>query len=204
MPVAGTSLPFSPAYQAVLSSTAPRRPTPADAFKAARRTWLAGERLDMAALALSLGISRPTLYKWCGDREQLLTDVIWSIADVTLDNVIAATGRMRGVNRALEVMARFTAATAASPPFKTYLRNETHNALRLLTTRRGFQDRLVNKIAEFLRSESERSSLTLRADPRLIAYAIVRTTEGFLYNDAVAAIEPRFEDARDIVRLILD
>jgi Tetracyclin repressor-like, C-terminal domain len=76
--------------------------------------------------------------------------------------------------------------------------------VRLLTTRGGFQDRLVNKIAEFLRFESDRSSLTLRADPWLIAYAIVRTTEGFLYNDAVAAVEPRFDDARDIVRLILD
>ena len=158
----------------------------------------------MAALALSLGISRPTLYKWCGDREQLLTDVIWSIADVTLDDVIAATARMRGVNRALAVMTRFTAAISASSAFNTYLRNETHSALRLLTTRRGFQDRLVNKIAEFLRAESERSSLALRADPRLIAYAIVRTTEGFVYNDAVAAVEPRLDDARDIVRLILD
>jgi hypothetical protein len=38
------------------------RPTPLDALGLARRRWLAGERLDMGALAKELGVSRATLY----------------------------------------------------------------------------------------------------------------------------------------------
>jgi AcrR family transcriptional regulator len=156
----------------------------------------------MAALALSLGVSRPTLYKWCGDR--LLTDVIWSVADVTLDDIIAKSARMRGANRVIHVATRFAAAITESPPLNTYIRNETHNALRLLTTRGGFQDRLVDKVAEFLRAEVERGPLELRADARSVAYAIIRVTEGFIYNDAIAAVEPRLTELSDVIRLIVD
>jgi hypothetical protein len=85
-----------------------------------------------------------------------------------------------------------------------YVRNETHAAIRLLTTRGGFQDRFVAKIAAALSDEASRSQLTLKAEPELLAYAIVRVTEGFLYNDAIAAVEPRLEDAAHIIRLILD
>src|SRR5690242_2266002 len=54
------------------------RPTPVDALALARRRWLAGERLDMGALAKELGVSRATLYSWVGSRERLIGEVIWS------------------------------------------------------------------------------------------------------------------------------
>jgi hypothetical protein len=45
---------------------------------------------------------------------------------------------------------------------------------------------------------------TPRVDPDVLAYAIVRIGEAFLYNDAIIALEPNVEQARAVVRLLLD
>ena len=103
----------------------------------------------------------------------------------------------------LAVAERFLRNVTESPAMQAYVRNETHAAIRLITTRGGFQDRLVDKIAAFLVAEVDRSDLRLGADPQLVAYALVRVSEGFLYNDAIAAVEPRLGDAVEIVRLII-
>ena len=74
-------------------ATSPR-PTPLDALRLARRSWLAGERLDMGALAKELGVSRATLYSWVGSRERLIGEVIWSFAEEGLRQATeAAQGR---------------------------------------------------------------------------------------------------------------
>src|SRR5260370_22821614 len=59
--------------------------TALDAFKLARRRFFAGERVDMSSIAAEIGVNRVTLYRWVGTREQLLTEVIWSLAQRTLD-----------------------------------------------------------------------------------------------------------------------
>ncbi len=67
-----------------------RRPTPLDAFRLARRKFLAAERIDMSALAEELGVNRVTLYRWVGSREQLLVEVIWSLGSRNQGEVISA------------------------------------------------------------------------------------------------------------------
>ena len=48
----------------------------ADVVRAARRAFLAGERLDIRALANRLGIARATIYRWYGGRERILGRVL--------------------------------------------------------------------------------------------------------------------------------
>src|SRR3954465_14750206 len=64
-----------------------RRPTPLDAFRLARRKFLAAERIDMSALADELGVNRVTLYRWVGSREQLLVEGVWSLGERTLEKI---------------------------------------------------------------------------------------------------------------------
>src|SRR5437764_15426747 len=61
------------------------RATPLDALRAARRMWLAEQRIDMGRLAAELAISRATLYNWVGDRERLTAEVVWSIAERAIE-----------------------------------------------------------------------------------------------------------------------
>ena len=92
----------SAAYRAALAlgrGHSPPTPSPAAAFLAARRRFLAGTRLDMRSLATELGVSRPTLYRWTGAREQLLADVLFALSDDIFEAAIRDTADMRGPER---------------------------------------------------------------------------------------------------------
>src|ERR1700758_1065955 len=96
----------SPAFRASLERDAQRsrtRATPAGAFAAARRRFERCERLDMQALAAELAISRATLYRWTGDREQLLGDVIWSLSHELFERAKAQHPEHTGAPRVIAV-----------------------------------------------------------------------------------------------------
>jgi AcrR family transcriptional regulator len=73
--------------QRQLAGTATARPTALDAFRLARRSFLAGDRVDMQALARALNVDRATLYRWVGSREQLLSEILWSLIDPTIEKL---------------------------------------------------------------------------------------------------------------------
>jgi AcrR family transcriptional regulator len=175
-----------------------------DAYAAATRAYLAGRRLDMRELATELGVSRNTLYRWTGDRERLLQDVIWSLSEATIDDIWAATARRRGVSRLVEALRRYLVAIVESHALQAFLRNETYVALRLLTSHGAFQDRLVEKVRDLVDEEAARGTFAPRADTGLLAYATVRTMEGFVYNDTVVRTEPGVDRAVQVIRLLLE
>jgi hypothetical protein len=178
--------------------------TPAAAFAAARRRYLAGERIDMRALSGELGVSRATLYRWTGPREQLISDVVFSLSDDVFERVKRATGHLSGAERLLAVFRGHVETLVSAPALQAFLRNETHAALRILTARGGsVQARTVARLAELYREEQAAGTFRPRADPDVLAYAVVRVTEGFIYNDAIASVEPAVEQAATIVALLL-
>ncbi|MEU6559304.1 QsdR family transcriptional regulator [Nocardia nova] len=196
----------TPAYAAVLEGDAARtatRATPAGAFDLAMQTYLRGERLDMRELATQLDVGRTTIYRWTGDRERLLADLIWYQSQRALDAIWAATTELRGSTRLLTTARAYLEQISADAPFLAFVRNETRTALRLLTTRGPYQNRLVSKVGELLDEEADRTGLPLRADTGLLAYSAVRIIEGFAYNDAIAQIDLRIDDALDILALVL-
>ena len=66
------------------------------------------------------------------------------------------------------------------------------------------QPRTVARLAELYREEQEAGAFKPRVDVLSLAYAVVRVTEGFIYNDAIVAIEPEVERAASIVALLLE
>ena len=78
------------------SQAAAPRPAVADALRLARRKFRAAERIDMTALADELGVNRVTLYRWVGSRDQLLVEVVWSLARRTLAQAEADVAAPRG------------------------------------------------------------------------------------------------------------
>jgi AcrR family transcriptional regulator len=197
----------SAAYRASLLEDArvPRhRATPAAAFLAARRQYLEGRRIDMQALAAELGISRATLYRWTGHREQLISDVTFSLSDAVFEQAKRDTAHLSGAPRLLAVFRQHVEALVQARPLQVFLQQETHAALRILTGRGGsVQRRTVARLADLYREEQRNGSFEPRADPDTLAYAVVRITEGFIYNDAILAVEPAVDDAAAIVALLL-
>jgi len=198
----------SPALRAVRDANGAltrTRPTPAAAFYAARRMYLKGRRVDMRALAEELGISRPTLYRWTGQREQLISDVLWSLSDELFQRAKDDHPKHEGPKRLLAIYRQHVAGLVEAEPLHTFLRQETQVALRVLTSPRGsVQRRTVRRLAELYREEQAAGTFRPRVDPDLLAYAVVRLTESFIYNDALATLEPAVDRAAEIVAVLLE
>ena len=177
--------------------------TPADAYAAATRTYLAGERLDMRELARELDISRNTLYRWTGGRDQLLADVVWRLSEHAITEIWTSTARRRGARRLREALRLYLVTVVGSEALHAFLRNETHAALRLLTARGPFQDRLVAEVARLMQAEADRGTWTPRGSVDTLAYAVVRLIEGFVYNDAIVQQDTAVDDAMTVIDLLL-
>ena len=118
------------------TASAFRRPTADDAIRLAREQFLAGERIEMGALAEQLGINRTTLYRWVGEREQLMGTLISSLIDEWLEQV-RPTVTSTGVDGVLEIIRRFLELAAGYEPLTAFTRREPPLALRVLTDRDG-------------------------------------------------------------------
>src|SRR3954465_10710756 len=108
-----------------------RRPTPLDAFRLARRKFLAAERIDMSALADELGVNRVTLYRWVGSREQLLVGVVWSLAGRPLQKVDRGV-RATGAERVVRIVTRFLDDVISNAGMRRWLPGGGERAARPL------------------------------------------------------------------------
>ncbi len=152
--------------QRQLAGTATARPTALDAFRLARRTFLAGDRVDMQALARTLDIDRATVYRWVGSREQLLAEILWSLLHPTIANLRTAhcqAGQpaVPGQSPAAAVITGTVRAVIANPGMQRFLDREGDLALRLLTTKASdFEARLVALITDLVMAETSAGRLT--------------------------------------------
>ena len=74
----------------------------------------------MSGLALELGVSRVTLYRWVGSRDQLLVEVIWSLVERTLQTIDREV-RAEGAERVVQVITRFVGAVIENAGMKRWL-----------------------------------------------------------------------------------
>jgi AcrR family transcriptional regulator len=181
-----------------------RRPVgPLDAFRAARRCFLRGERLDMGRLAAGLGIGRATLYRWVGSRERLLGEILWSLAEAGLREAEAAAAG-RGPERMVRFYERFLRLTAEHRPIREFIEREPEAALRVLTSREGVQQRrLIDALRRRLERAAREGDVRLPLAAGDLAYAMVRIGESFIWREFVTGEEPDVSAAVDVVRVLL-
>ncbi|MBP2319928.1 AcrR family transcriptional regulator [Kibdelosporangium banguiense] len=180
-------------------SPAPRS-APIDAFRMARKWFLDGKRVDMQQLAAELGVSRATLYRWCGSRELLIGEVIWSINERSLGETRAKT---RGTGRVLftRTLQRSLAQIRDFPALRQFVAEDAEYALRIITSKQSVvQARLIEWTADFLRTE-----VGLRPDIDVtdLAYVIVRVCESFVWSDMITGAPPETDKAVKIVDMLI-
>ncbi|GAA5113149.1 QsdR family transcriptional regulator [Haloechinothrix salitolerans] len=166
------------------------KPDALTAFKLARRTFLAGEKVDMQHLLAELRVDRATLFRWVGNRDQLLAEVIWSLTEPTFHRAVAEANGT-GPERIVDAITRFVRAVIDADFFVAYMRREQRRALRLLTTRATqFQHRLVAEIETFLAQEKAASGLSYPLPIHDLAYVITRIAESYVYADLITGEVP--------------
>lgn len=169
------------------------------AFREARHTFIAGSRIDMGALATSLGVDRTSLFRWVGNRDRLLSEILWSLAVPTLD-AAAAAAAPSGAERLVDVLDRFTADLIEAPYFRAFLTREPARALRLLTTTESdVQSRLVAVVTKLVSDSFDPTPLS--ADE--LARLLVRISESFTYADLISGETPDPVRARAAFEYVL-
>lgn len=177
--------------------------TPLDALKLARRTFIKGERVDMNELAGALGVGRATLYRWVGDRDQLLGEVMWSVAEPGLERA-KTEAKGSGVDWVLAVYRRFGELILETPHVLRFVQAEPECALRVMTTKASPQQaRVVAWYRDLLVEAQERFGITYRLDPETLAFVLIRVAESFLWTDLITGEEPDLSRGWEVARVLL-
>jgi AcrR family transcriptional regulator len=186
-----------------VSATAGSRADRDALIAAAHQALLDGRRVEMRALATELGVGRTTLYRWAGDREQLLGEVLWRVRAGALEEAAGTVGGA-GAARVAGIVEHHLRAVGAFAPLRQLLVAEPALALRVLIgARGGVQERTVRWFADVVHRERSAAPLAGEMDAGVLASALVRLGEGVLYTDVVAGVEPDVEAAMAAVRALL-
>ncbi|MEN5072258.1 QsdR family transcriptional regulator [Isoptericola cucumis] len=174
------------------------------AFDLAREIFVAGGRIDMGGMATTLGVDRTSVFRWVGNRDALLTEVLWSLAVPTLGQADRATADLDGAERVAALLTHFATDLIAADYFRDFLRREPARALRLLTTKASPIQRRYTATAERLvRTHLGDTPFDGAIDPPTLAYLLVRVSESFTYADLIAGDEPSPAAARTAFRHLL-
>jgi AcrR family transcriptional regulator len=184
----------------------PGRPAAAtreQALALATDWFLAGERVDVKAIAGDLGLARATMHRWFGTREALIGEALATLAEERLAAARRGTPGT-GARALLDSFDRFNRELAATRGLQIWLSQEQERALRLLTSSGGIiQPRVVAAVERLICAEIEAGAFAPAVAPSSLAYAIVRLAESFLYNDAIFGIRGEVERLREVEAALL-
>jgi AcrR family transcriptional regulator len=150
-------------------------------------------RLDMQGIADELGVSRVTLFRHVGGREELLSRALRLLAERAMN---AGAAQWEAQRPAGELHTPGTgrhanAIVSESKGLRRLLDDEPALTLRVLTDPRGrVQTRIVTFTAALLRRDMSEFGLVSLIEPEALAYALIRLGESFLYADALASRTP--------------
>ncbi len=182
-------------------TTAPdfRRATRDDAIELARARFLAGERVEMQTLAADLDIGRTTLYRWVGEREQLLEEVFAGLVVEWFAQVVPqATGA--GRDRLLDVMRRFLEFAAGFDPLSEFAAREPALTMRLLLDREGM---IADRSRQAIRTLLDEHVPELDV-PENIIDAIEMSAAALVWANIAIGREPDIDGAIELSGTLLD
>jgi AcrR family transcriptional regulator len=184
----------------------PGRPAAATreaALALATKRFLKSERVDVQAIARELGLARATMHRWFQTREALLGELLGEMGEQRLLQIRVETSGA-GARALVETFDRFNRELAALEGLRAFLAQEQERALRILTSSGAIaQPRVVGTVQRIIEAEVEQGSYAPKVDPSVLAYAIVRLGEAFLYNDAIVGMRGDTERLREIEAALL-
>lgn len=174
-----------------------------DALLLAAKYWGKGQKLEMAALADELGVTRVTLFRWVGNRDELLAELLWSQWDLLWKGALAAQ-KGKGVGYVAGVCKRVMSGILQSRGMRTFLADDPEYALRILTSKSSpVQQRVIDNVRTLILDQSTKGHIDLPIEAGVLAYAMVRIVESFIYSDQIAGLQPNADIAAQILSLVL-
>ncbi|MEU4414725.1 QsdR family transcriptional regulator [Nocardia salmonicida] len=158
-------------------------------------------RLDTSEIAASFGISRTTLFRRVGNREKLMGEALWWLAQGALahaqtrwDQHYGTIARNEeGRLRYLWILERYGIAIMRDPGFAWLLENDHLTAMRVLTDPKGsVRPRLIAAHLALLSRDVSEAGLTPLVDLETLAFAVVRLADAIFYSDIMAGHTEQF------------
>jgi AcrR family transcriptional regulator len=193
---------------AAANATVPRRGRRAaasreDVLKAATRSYLHGERVDVQAIAADLGLGRSTVYRWFGSREELIGEVLVRVTRRLFEGV-RAEARGSGADKLLDTFDRFNRALVAAPALRRFVDRERGTAVRIITSGTGTVQRsTVEMITALIEEEVRAGRYDPPVDPATLGYAIVRLAEAFIFNESATGLSDSVDRLREVEAALL-
>jgi AcrR family transcriptional regulator len=194
---------------------------PAAAHAAARAAYLRGDSLDMSALAAELGVGRATLYRWVGNREDLLGAVLAEATERTFRAAIREVDRRgrpaaacggpgspagappAGAERVLAIIECAMQRVLAAGPLRALTQREPRVFVRLATSFGPIQDCSTRIVRELIETEVGAGRMRTALPAGMLAQALVRMADGPLYGHLVGGGEPRLDEALAVAAVLL-
>lgn len=174
------------------------RPTADDARTVAVWLFRRCERVDMNTVAARLNIGRSTLYRWVGDRERLIDQVILD-AIGELWQRARRDARGDGLEHALDAARRFMLDCLTYEPLTHFAHREPNLALRVLLDPDGL---VASALRTALAHEVASAAPDLTAPEETFA-VLSMTATAIVWGNVAADRVPDIEAAVGIMRTVL-
>jgi AcrR family transcriptional regulator len=184
-----------------LGTGARERVTPLDVFHAARRRWLAGQKLHLNEIAEELNVSRATLFRWVGSKDLLLGEILWSVYQPTAEQA-KRRAKGKGADYLADVYRQLMVDVLTSKPLRQFVAHDPEYALRVLTTTRPLQERRLASCKALIQKLVARGEMSPALDLDSLAFLIMRLGESFTYSDLIVGREPAVEEACKAIRIL--
>lgn len=172
-------------------------------FESAVKRYVDGASIDLSTLAAENGVSRASAYRWFGDNDRLLAEVLLQRADANFERASKLHASKRGRERVIATLSDFLHHASESEGTRALLDRNPQRAMSIIASRAYPNQRAVIENVEGLLEEEAKRGMQLPADIRSLAYIIVRVIESFIYADVIAEEEPNPERAVDMIRLLV-
>lgn len=171
-------------------------------LQAVTRRFLAGERIDIRAVCAELGLSRATAHRWFGSRDAVIGEAMVQLVVPLFRRIERSIGGV-GADRLVDVFERQLRVLAEDKALRRFLAHERDAAHRILTSSDGVVERQVVALIQSTIETEVARGYEPAADPAVIAYAIVRMAESFLYADAASGFRGDFDRLRPVYAALL-
>lgn len=143
----------------------------------------------MQQFAAELDVDRSTLFRWVGNRDQLIVAILISLAKVVLKEAVARARGAGGVKLA-RVAGAYAQKIIDATYYRAFMQREPERSLRLITTKASPLQQHIVETFENLIIEEEAAGFVHPLGSHDLAYLIVRIMESFIYADMITGDEP--------------
>ncbi len=141
-----------------------------------------GERVEMGALADRLGVNRVTLFRWVGNREALLAELLWERLERGLrraDERARRSGK-QGTERLAAVLLDVFAAAGTGSVERDFAERESALAMRVMTSG-PVHERLIDWFAAAIDEEVAAGRLAPIHPTRQVADIVIKSGEAVFW-----------------------